>query len=309
MTQPRNTDFTSASRFGAALPTLPTASGGAFPFTRPTIVGGFGSGVGIDSGLRAPYSILLNASYARELPGKLTMEVGYVGRLSRKNLVQVDTFQALTRFKDTTSGQDWSQMSGLLRDAFDRGITPDMVRANPGSLATQPWIENLAPGLKDNFFPGSATANYFDLVYNEYAASDLDALNDLDRLTSAKFPNCILVTGCNTVFPLQDAGLRTWMNAGFSNYHGGILTIRRALSSGFAFDINYTLSHSIDNSSASESGAGNGGAVLQDSFDFGAFRGSSDFDIRHNLTANGLYELPFGKNRSYFSNAPTWVDR
>ena len=47
------------------------------------------------------------------------MEVGYAGRLSRKNLLQVDTFQPLTRFKDAKSGQDWSQMSGNLRDAFE----------------------------------------------------------------------------------------------------------------------------------------------------------------------------------------------
>jgi hypothetical protein len=295
LSQPLNTNFTTGVRYSDGLPTLPTTTSGAFPITPSAIVGGFGSGVGIDPTLVAPYSFLLNASYAREIKS-VTFEVGYAGRLSRKNLIQVDTFQPLTRFKDTKSGQDWSQMSGELRAALDRGITPDMVRANPSILGTQPWIENLAPGLKDNFFTGSATANYFDLVYNEYAGSDLDALNDIDRLTSAKFPNCILVTGCNTMFAMQNAGNRTWMNVGFANYHGGTLSIRRPLKNGFSFDFNYTLSHSIDNSSSSESGAGNGGAIVQDSFDYSAFRGSSDFDIRHNITAAGLYELPFKTN-------------
>ncbi len=309
VTQPINTDFTTASRYQNGLPSLPPAQAGAFPFTRPAVVGGFGSGVGIDPGLVAPYSFLLNASYAREVKGGITVEVGYIGRLSRKNLIQVDAMQPLTRFVDNKSGQDWSQMSGQLRDAYERGVTPAMVKANPGVIGTQPWIENLAPGLKDHFFAGSATANYYDLVYNQYAASDLDALNDLDRLRSTKFPNCMLVTGCNTVFAMQDAGLRMWSNTGFANFHGGTLTVRKALSKGIAFDLNYTLSHSIDNSSAAESGAGNGGAVVQDSFDFGAFRGSSDFDIRHNLSANGLAELPFGKGKAFLGSAPGWVNQ
>lgn len=308
LSQPLNTDFTTGVRYSDGLPTLPATASGAFPFTPAPIVGGFGSGVGIDPTLVAPYSFLLNASYARDIKG-ITVEVGYAGRLSRKNLIQVDTFQPLTRFKDAVSGQDWSQMSGELRSAFDRGITPAMVRANPGLLTNQPWIENLAPGLKDNFFTGSATANYYDMVYNTYSGSDLDAVNDIDRLKSTKFPNCILVTGCNTMFAMQNAGNRTWMNVGFANYHGGTLSIRRPLKNGVSFDFNYTLSHSIDNSSAAESGSGNGGAVVQDSFDYSAFRGSSDFDIRHNITGAGLYELPFGKGKAWGSSAPTWVNQ
>jgi hypothetical protein len=69
------------------------------------------------------------------------------------------------------------------------------------------------------------------------------------------------------------------------------------------------MSHSIDNSSAPEAGAGASGAVIQDSFDYGAWRGSSDFDIRHNITGNGLYELPFGKGKAFASNVPGWADQ
>jgi hypothetical protein len=100
---------------------------------------------------------------------------------------------------------------------------------------------------------------------------------------------------------MQNAGNRTWMNVGFANYHAGTLSIRRPLSRGFSFDFNYTLSHSIDNSSAAESGSGNGGAIVQDSFDYSAFRGSSDFDIRHNITGASLFELPFGKGKRWMS--------
>ncbi|MBC7927715.1 MAG: carboxypeptidase regulatory-like domain-containing protein [Bryobacteraceae bacterium] len=309
LSQPFNTDFTTSARYATGLPTLPTTTSGAFPFTPPAIVGGFGSYLGIDPGLKAPYSMLLNASYARELKGKVTLEVGYAGRLSRASLLQVDTFQPLTRFKDARSGQDWAQASGVLRDAFERGLTPAQLRANPALLPAQPWFENLAPGLRDSAYPGSATANYFDLVYNTYDGSDLDALNDIDRLRSTRFPNCIIATGCNSVFALQNAGNRTWRNIGFANYHGMTMSLRRPLSNGISFDFNYTLSHSIDNSSAAESGAGTSGAVVQDAFDYGAFRGSSDFDIRHNITGASLIELPFGRGKAMFSDLPGWANQ
>ena len=309
VTQPFNTNFSNAPRYANGFPALPAAPGGSFPLTPATVVGGFGSFLSIDPNLKSPYSIMLNASYARELKSGFSVEVGYMGRLSRGNLLQVDTFQPLTRFKDPRSGQTWQQMSGALYDLFLGGLTPAQVAANPGRVPAQPWIENLAPGLAGYLFPGSATANYYNLVYNEYGGSDLDALNDLDRLRSTRFPNCILVTGCNTTFALQNAGNRTWMNVGFANFHGGTVVLRRSLRNGFAFDFNYTMSHSIDNSSAPESGAGASGAVIQDSFDYGAWRGSSDFDIRHNITGNGLYELPFGKGKAFAANVPGWADQ
>jgi hypothetical protein len=309
VTQPANTDFSTAARFtGGALPALPPAPNARFPFTPATIVGGFNSQVGIASDLRTPYAYLLNASFARQLPGKLTVEVGYVGRMAQKQLMQVDTFQPLTQFKDQRSGQTWAQASGILYDLYLRGITPAQVRANPSLVGSVPFFENMFPGLVNLYQPGNATANYYNALYDQNAGSDLDALNQMDRERSTQFPNCISALGCNTFFPMQNAGNRTWMNVGRSSFHGGTLTVRRALQNGFSFDFNYTLSHSLDYSSAPESGAGNGGAIVQDSFNPRAFRGSSDFDSRHQINANGLYMLPIGKGKKFLSDANGFVN-
>jgi hypothetical protein len=75
-----------------------------------------------------------------------------------------------------------------------------------------------------------------------------------------------------------------------------------------SFDFNYTWSHSIDNGSAVESGAGKQGAAIQNIFNVDEFRGSSDFDVRHNVSANYLFELPFGRDKLLFRNAPNWVN-
>jgi hypothetical protein len=124
-TQPLNTDFTDSFRYtGTSLPVLPTAPSGAFPFTPPAVVGGFGSFSAVDPTLVAPYTYLLNATYARPLPGKLTLEVGYIGRLSHKMLLTQDYFQPLTRLLDPKSGATWAEASGVLRDYLESGITP-----------------------------------------------------------------------------------------------------------------------------------------------------------------------------------------
>jgi hypothetical protein len=53
------------------------------------------------------------------------------------------------------------------------------------------------------------------------------------------------------------------MTAGKAAFHGLALSLRRAFSKGFQFDFNYTWSHSIDNGSVAESGAGEQGAATQ----------------------------------------------
>src|SRR5262245_65107719 len=91
VSQPLNTNFTDGFRYtGSALPSLPAAPQGGFPFTPPTIIGGFGATVGVDSNLVAPYSMLLNLSYARPIAKEVTIEAGYIGRLGRKGLLQQD---------------------------------------------------------------------------------------------------------------------------------------------------------------------------------------------------------------------------
>ena len=305
VSQPLNTDFTTGFRYtGSGLPVIPAAPTGGFPFTPPTIVGGFNSFTGISNDLKAPYQYLLNFSVARPLPKRMSIEVGYVGRLSHGVLLTQDYGQPLTQFRDPKSGQTWAQASGILRDVLESGVTPAQVKANPNLVPLVPFVENMFAKDKNVLIPGSASANYWYTIYNKYAGSDLDALNDMDRLRLAD-GTCISVYGCNTFFPLQNAGLPAWTNAGKSAYHGMQIVLRRGFSRGWGFDLNYTWSHSIDNAGGTESG---GGAGVQDAFNPLAYRGPSDFDIRHNLTANYVVEIPIGRDKKVFGKMPKALD-
>ena len=75
-------------------------------------------------------------------------------------------------------------------------------------------------------------------------------------------------------------------NHGWSNYQSLQAQYRRRLARGLAILASYAWSHSIDNSST-DSGVHWAGSGLTPDGD----RGSSDFDVRHSLTAGFSYDI------------------
>ncbi len=80
--------------------------------------------------------------------------------------------------------------------------------------------------------------------------------------------------------------------------HGGTVRLRKRMSSGLSLGGSYTYSKSIDNASSIGGGAV---VVAQNDLDLAAERGLSSFDQRHRLTADYVYELPFGTNKRWLS--------
>jgi len=92
-------------------------------------------------------------------------------------------------------------------------------------------------------------------------------------------------------------GVNELSNQGISNYNGLTFQYRRAFSKGFQGQINYTWSHSLDDVS-------NGGSGLPFSFTSavttslispnprGSY-GNSDYDIRHNVTGDFVWDTPW----------------
>ena len=302
--------YSTSPRFTGAPPELPANPPQPFPYTPPKIAAIVGDFLGISPDLKPPYSYVLNLSLEREIPGNMTLEIGYTGRLSHRLLLEGDVYTPLEYFREPKSGITWEQNNLNVRSLYDSGLTAAAVRKNPSLVPTLPFVENLFPDLKDISFPGSASANYFWCVYGDYNGSYLDCLHALDRNTTSSYlpGQCLTVTGCYTFFTIQGSSMPTWMNAGEAAFHGMTVSLRRAFRNGLSFDFNYTWSHSIDNGSSAESGAGKQGAAIQNIFNVKEFRGSSDFDIRHNISANYLFEVPIGKNKALFRNASSWLD-
>jgi hypothetical protein len=94
------------------------------------------------------------------------------------------------------------------------------------------------------------------------------------------------------------------------DYHSLQVTGRRRFSNGLEFLAAYTFGKTLtDNLGYYGSGFTSGeGAYWQNAYDRRGNRGPSFFDIRHNFTVGGLYELPYGRGRRFGSGAPAFAD-
>jgi hypothetical protein len=122
--------------------------------------------------------------------------------------------------------------------------------------------------------------------------------NIIDPATGARqayFP----ATGPNTFVDGQFAALDGWRSQAAATYHALQVSLRKHVSHGVQFDLNYTYSKSIDISSdASRINAygGLGGQVIN-SWAPNLLRAVSDFDLTHQINANWIIDMPFGKGR------------
>ncbi len=82
---------------------------------------------------------------------------------------------------------------------------------------------------------------------------------------------------------------------GKANYEAAQFAYNRRYSKGWAYQIGYTYSKSIDLGSSGWYGVE--GQSLTDPYNVQGSRGPSGFDITHMFTVNMLYDLPFGKGK------------
>jgi hypothetical protein len=253
------------------------------------LMNGYAFNATIDPTLKTPYSMMFDFGVQRELPWNMVLKTSYVSRLGRRLLGQADANQVLD-FPDTQSGQ-------LLSTAFANLTTQMRQGANYQTVTPQPWFEDLmGPGATQ------AIVQYLSPIpYN-------GDIGDLIQALAAYFglpPN----VGSSAQF----AENSFYGNFGFSSYNGLLTTLSKNLSHGVQFDFNYTWSHSIDNfsyfaNSEGNTGIGTGIGLICDMVRPRECRARSDFDIRHYITTDAMYQLPFGKGRMFAATAPNWAN-
>jgi len=103
--------------------------------------------------------------------------------------------------------------------------------------------------------------------------------------------------------------LETIESEAYSNYNAAQVTVRHRLSKGFQATVNYTYARSLTNSQGNFGGASvDGPTATQNGYNLAGDYGPSDQDIRHNLSANGSYLLPFGKGQAFAGGVNRGLD-
>ncbi|WP_263357945.1 TonB-dependent receptor [Acidicapsa ligni] len=300
---------------GPPVPELPAPPMAGFPYTPPGMNtnGSFAIGFGLDDKLKTPYSYGFDLSFEREMPNHIVLELSYVGRLGRRLLQEVDLATPLN-IKDPQSGMTYFQAATLITKMADAGTPENRV----GKIA---YWENMFPNAAgasgaSGYAPGApgnptATQNIYDLYYG-YADNAALALQSMDTQC---FPACSKL-GQFAYYDDQFSSLYSWRSTGVSSYNAFELTVRRQVGSLLA-DFNYTLSKSLDENSnaerVNEFENGSGAAVafsgqVVNAWSPNQFYAPSDFDTRHQINANAIYDLPFGRGKHWGSESSRLID-
>ncbi len=236
----------------------------------------------LDATIKSPIHYVWNFSYGRSLPKGMYLEASYIGRAAR-NLFATRDVMALNNLVDPASGMDWYTAAGMLAQLR----LADTPNANVPAI---PYFENLFDTVGLFGAPGTtSTQGIYNLV------SRVDGFDILDWTFVQLLIDDRGKNGAgNLFFHPQYAAFSAYGTTAYSNYHGGTLSFRQRLGSTLSYDFNYTYSKSHDNASGLQTGGSYGSQFIlnplrpDDNYAF------SDFDTRHSINANFIYNLPFG---------------
>ena len=269
----------------------------------------------LDSALVAPINYSWNFTFEREMTKGMVLQVSYIGR-SARNLIAARDVMALNNLKDPKSGMDWYTAAGILEDLRRAGVSASQVSQIPYFANLFP--ANLAHLMNINYWgcPGSdpTCANpanqTIDESLNQTQAIFANAIPDLYGNDWTDIQDVIdqavnggISTLNNRFFQPQYGALSSFSSIARSNYNAATISLRERLGTSLTMDFNYTLSHSLDDASGLSTAGAFGGAFIlnpilqQDSY------ANSDFDIRHIININSIWQLPIGKGRMFFGNA------
>jgi Carboxypeptidase regulatory-like domain len=265
------------------------------------------------SGPFDPYAVPGHAhnvsfSIQRALPGKMLLEVGYIGKFSR-NLPQGIALNApyyLT--KDAVSGQTYAQAFDCVALELRHLAGPSSLNCNTpagtttatSGVSVQPFFENMmgvsnCTAAKGGPF-ASCTAlvaknGKTDLINGDLGSFAVDAFDIIKEQNGT-----VHVVGLDNTQIFEYTGITGEGGiGGFSNYNAGYISLEKAASRGLQFAFNYTWSHAVGNQGLQQQNVYSSNSPYNLSLDYS----SELFDRKHVINTWWTYALPFGKGGTY----------
>jgi len=273
-------------RIGQGFPlqlAAPTSSPADSLTLQPSVLNSAPNLTVFDQNLKLPTVHEWNLTIQRQLPGNIVVQAGYIGKRGTRllrgydlNQINADpilpSFLAMKRNKTAGCNADGS--------GCPAGITGSAVPLVTSGTLTSTFVNS------------STTAT--DLTTN--AAGNFAGRIEQTTLAAHLRPN------------QQFQQINYVDSGGDSYYHSFQFTARKRFSQGLLMGLAYTLGKSIDDQSVDPIGASSGGGLSAtnsrtptDIRNWRNERGRSDFDRRHVLVTNFVYELPFGKGKQFLS--------
>ncbi len=272
----------------------------------------------IDEDLVAPIHYSWNLTYERALPGGFVVQTSYIGRKAR-NLLAARDVVTPNNLVDPRSGMDWYTAAGMLEDlrrqfalqGINSSSSAAVQQSAIRSIAPIPYFENLFSGIPGfaAYLLGSSRAGY---ATNATQAIFGDAFifngNDWAQ-TQSEIDDAAISRGFQSFFLHSQYGaLSAVSSIGNSDYHAGTLSIRQRLGEKFYFDFNYTLSHSMDDASGLQTSGNYGTSLILNPLRQRDNYANSDFDVRHIINSNAVWQIPVGRGRWLLKDTNKVVD-
>ncbi len=264
----------------------------------------------IDRGIQAPIHYSTNITFGRDLPGKLYLEASYINRTAR-NLLATRDVMAANNLTDPLSGMTYYEAGAIIARHAQSGGTL-------GTVPDIPFFNNLwAPGIIGQARGGSWVGLTNSQAFFRLAGISVPPNQPITAGTAVAtsydnstfwFDLANALTGRDPLFyNTQYGALDSFGSIARSDYHAGAFSLRQRLS-GLTWDLNYTYSHSMDDTSGLQTAGSFGSAFILNPIRQSDNYASSDFDMRHIVNFNSLWQIPIGRGRAYFSDANGFVD-
>jgi hypothetical protein len=297
-------------------------------------------------GRELPHRFSLQVSYVGRFGRDLLTQRDLTQPLNMKDPKSgIDYYTAASALSNLARKFARDNNGGQPTNYYQAVITPAQIasiKASDLGPSAQYWVDML-PALRpgatqytDPFTgfvpnPGTSTTDgliqsVFDLYYNPLLSvigdeivglADIDlygGLNDNANTGSYFFngPPGLQRNGSGQFLNNQGISMYGWSSVGSSSYHALQVNLKKQVSHGLQFDLNYTYSKSIDVTSAASrvgfsvygyQNVGLVGTRLANAFSPNLARAVSDFDATHQFNLNWVAELPLGRGRAFAGNA------
>lgn len=161
-----------------------------------------------------------------------------------------------------------------------------------------PMVQQWSFGVQRQFTP----AWLGEVDYVGTHSTNLDVLRNFNQVEISGNQVVTSASAPSGTVPYPDFGEVEYTDpVGRGNYSGLQASLKRVMHNGLSVMAAYTYSHSLDNTPEElETNSGD----APNGRNYATWYGNSDFDVRNRISANYIYELPFGHGKQFLQSGP-----